>query len=326
MAQIVPRDSIGERFGTGLGQGLESYAKYKLKQLGDREQNAQFAQALSSILGGGEEGQQAPKITNINPQQAMSLATLAQTAETRKEMRELKKQKQQEDIDVKRKALEEKHQARVDLRNKPYLEKWDETGNLGQRVADDIDKALAHLDSGVKSGLLGKYTPDVLLDKNSQEFNALTTGIIPLLANLTGDSAATNQVRESLTKAKANLSQKPETMRNLLLKTKKEALRFVRRKKIALDMIAENDDKQPENLQSLVFKREKDLDKEEARNERLIKSGKNPLFSKLPDAAEHPGQLTVDKDLGKTFRSIDGDWVEVEKVQGQNGQYEWVPV
>ncbi len=275
---------------------------------------ANYLQALQSLLGGDQQTAQMPQgqqglphqqILNgqqqtpqgaqfqmgtrlpqggINAQQATKLAELAQSQIAEKS----------------------KAQRHIESINAPILKQIQEEAAPARRVEKITNDLSKLLDTGkVITGLTGRLTPKELQTEEGQEFLSQLNQLVLEKAQL-GKGVPT-KLRLTLEQlSKPDVWQKPKTIKNLLDKIKNDPeTKLLIAKDVAREQLEQEfGDAQPKNFKSLIEKRAKEIVSNQ-------KSESNE-FKELPPADQEDGVIYDDPSTGKSVQSINGKWVYID--------------
>lgn len=345
MAQIINDIGFAEKFGTGLGEGLESLVQNKLQQIQQQNARRQGALGLQALLGlspemaqqaigapeavlreftkrhmtqGGDQnylqalnailggGQQPEGGTPIISGEGITPDRATKLADLA-----LKERGRKEKQDLAKQKLELAQQANIDKKNAPILKSIEESGSPARRVTKLSDDLLSLLDTGkVITGLAGRFTPAFLQTEEGQQFLSKINKLVLEQAQL-GKGVPT-RLRLSLEQlSKPDVWQNPKAIRKLLqdIKNDPETQKAIS-KDIAREQIEEEyGDKHPSNIRSIIEKRAKEI---RSQNKQ---TNQPQTFSELPPASEYPGKIARNPETGQRMRSVNGEWIPVNEVQ-----------
>lgn len=282
--QITP---LLERFGlSGLENTPTELLAPVLKAKTMEPQNAAYAQALSSLLGG-QQGVQIPG--GISGEQATKLASLGlqkqQTEEASKLRREqFEEKKKQFEIEKQTKAQEKleerklKRQAQIEKHNAPYIKAHNEDVSIAKRIQSLGSRMEELLNTGkVYSGLKGQTLGRLTATQNdeTQEFETLANELATIMASKSG--VATNFKIKLAQQSKPNVQQTSIAQRKILNNVLRQANTVLKEDQALNAILDENKGIMPINLKSLVTKKAKSLvdlpDASEYSDDAIIKIG-----------------------------------------------------
>ncbi len=222
--------TAGGRLGEAFGTGIASLADHKVKQI-------QARNGLRALLPEDQySNEQVDQLSNLaadNPQMLQQIAK--QTLVSNKENK----------------------QKYIDSANKSWNTNFDKSLDIANKMEDIAGQMETLLASGkVKSGLLGRATPEFMLNDESRTFEALSNELASLIASNSG--VATNFKIKLAQSMKPNITQPKKTQMQLLQNVRKQAGKILSKAEIRDNLIASNNGMQPQNIGSLVEKAYKD--------------------------------------------------------------------
>lgn len=224
-----------------------------------------------------------PSSGGLNEKQATDLAKIG--LDVRK-MEETKKEHQEKAATEKQKIINEQ--------NAPYVGML----NKGVALADEIEPILDQMNSLIAGGKVansaeGAFKPKLLQNAETQEFESLGDKLATLEAQNSG--VATNFKINFARRFKPNLADKPQAQLAKIENIRKRVNEIRLRNKIKDEIISENDEQQPPNIQSKI-------------NDRLETLKKTP--PEVPEGARNKDRYQ--DDFGQTWQYIDGKFKKWE--------------
>ncbi len=265
-----------------LRQALEE-ARNPRKQEQAAQQNVQYEPEQQNVQPGTNlEQQKAPKTTGKHDRLIAALRAGNAKDELAQEKANTTKQ------------------AAIDRQNAPFNKGLTAGVVNAEKAIDILSNMEQLLDTGkVSSGLYGKV-PSILQNSESQQFEANADALAQQLAGQSGVAGAFKiRFAQNL---KPKLTDKEQTQKDRIQFLKKEAEKVLRKAQLRDDLIEENGGFQPPNLESLINKRSKELEK----------SGKSQdTFQAKPNPALYKGQTITNEETGEEEMSDGKQWVRV---------------
>ncbi len=274
--------SFGARLAGGITSSLKELAGTKLKQIETRN-------GLRALL---------PK-DQYSDEQVEQISHMA--AKNPEILNQVTKQSFAENKESKQKY--------IDSANKTWNTNFDKSLDIAHKMDDISSQMETLLASGkVKSGLLGRATPEFMLNDESRTFEALSNELASLIASNSG--VATNFKIKLAQNMKPNLSQPKKTQMQLLQNVRKQAGKIMSKAEIRDNLIANNNGMQPQNIGSAVERMYKDqklsksqLGAQQANNKH------EEVLSQLPPASSAPVNEIFDiPEAGFSVRSNGSQW------------------
>jgi hypothetical protein len=296
--------------GETLGDILNSYAKNKAYEVGERLSSNPMSQKLQAL---NVPKAQADYLSTLPPQQqfqALQLLGSQQQPQTAQGMTESAKQEPNFLQQISKGAQATKRspaeQSRINAGNKDYLNRLDkraENAGLERSLAEEM---LALDEEGdVESGLIASYKPISYLSDNSQRFKSASQELATALAARGGGpiSKYRLQLSESI---KAGLAHSKPARKKLLERILKEVEKVEKEDLLRHQIIEENGGEQPANIRSVMAKKMRELSD-------LVPITEEEVDILPPTEDYDDGAKIEDEETGVTYQLKSNQWWRVKE-------------